>query len=235
MSEKALVMFSGGLDSTVCVAWALDRFSQVHTIGFFYGQNNDVEMSCRGPILEGLKKIKNWKDKLGEDHLLDISLLLKRVSPSNLISGISTPGVSELDVNFVPGRNLFFFLISSLIARLHGIRHIVGGMREVGTEGYPDCRDDTIKAMQIATNLGLQEHFVFDIPLMWQTIADTFDLAKALGGSDLLSIVVSLTHSCFTRDRETFHPWGYGCGKCLPCEKRAQGWREWLARGRGSP
>lgn len=228
MAEKALVLFSGGQDSTVCLAWALARFDAVETVGFDYGQRHRVELDCRTTVRARLRdRFPVWGEKLGEDHLLDLSVL-------NGVSDTALTRESEirLEANglpntFVPGRNLLFFTLAAALAYRRHARHLVGGMCETDYSGYPDCRDDTLKALQVALNLGMDQRFVVHTPLMWIDKAATWRLAEELGGQPLVQLVQEETHTCYLGDRSTLHEWGYGCSQCPACDLRATGWAQY--------
>ena len=223
MEAGALVLFSGGQDSTACLAWALDRYATVETVGFAYGQRHAVELECRGPIRDALAA--RWGDKLGPDHLLDIGPSLASLGDTALTSDAEIAmGAEGLPTTFVPGRNLLFLTYAGALAYRRGLTRIVGGMCETDFSGYPDCRDDTVKAMQLALNLGMQRRFVLDTPLMWLDKAETWAMADRLG---ILDVTVELTHTCYKGDRTHRHPWGWGCGTCPACGLRAAGWARW--------
>jgi 7-cyano-7-deazaguanine synthase len=225
MTDSALVLFSGGQDSTTCLAWALERYAHVETVGFDYGQRHRIELDCRSAILAGLKRdFSTWALRLGDDHMVDLSAL-GRLSETALTEDKQIAfAASGLPNTFVPGRNLLFFTFAAAIAYRRGIKHLVGGMCETDYSGYPDCRDDTLKALQVALNLGMEQRFVVDTPLMWIDKAQTFALANDIGGDKLMRIVLEQTHSCYMGEREHRHDWGYGCGACPACELRSQGW-----------
>lgn len=225
--EGALVLFSGGQDSTTCLAWALKNFDHVETIGFDYGQRHSVELGCRSVLRERLaEQFPQLGGRLGEDHFLDLSVL-GQVSDTALTSAAQIAFREDgLPNTFVPGRNLIFFTFAAAVAYRRRLRHLVGGMCETDYSGYPDCRDDTIKALQVALNLGMNERLVLHTPLMWIDKAATWDLAEELGGADLIELIKSETHTCYVGDRETLHDWGYGCGECPACELRSAGWDE---------
>jgi 7-cyano-7-deazaguanine synthase len=225
MTDSALVLFSGGQDSTTCLAWALERYAHVETIGFDYGQRHRIELDCRADILSSLKRdFPAWAARLGDDHMLDLSIL-GQLSETALTQDKEIAfAASGLPNTFVPGRNLLFFTFAAAIAYRRGIKHLVGGMCETDYSGYPDCRDDTLKALQVALNLGMEQRFVVDTPLMWIDKAQTFALADEIGGEKLMRIVLEQTHSCYMGDRTHRHEWGYGCGTCPACELRSQGW-----------
>jgi 7-cyano-7-deazaguanine synthase len=234
MTDSALVLFSGGQDSTTCLAWALDRYTHVETVGFDYGQRHRIELDCRSGILAALKRdFPSWAGRLGDDHMLDLSIL-GRLSETALTQDKEIAfAASGLPNTFVPGRNLLFFTFAAAIAYRRGIKHLVGGMCETDYSGYPDCRDDTLKALQVALNLGMEQRFVVETPLMWIDKAQTFALADEIGGDKLMRIVLEHTHSCYMGDRTHRHDWGYGCGTCPACELRSQGWLRYVADTRG--
>jgi len=226
--DSALVLFSGGQDSTTCLAWALQRFRHVETCGFAYGQRHAVELDCREPIRNAMQRIADWRAHLGPDHTVNLEAALAGVGSTGMTDAVAIEMSAEgLPNTFVPGRNLMFLVAAAGIAWRRGIKHIVGGMCETDYSGYPDCRDDTIKAMQIALNLGMQRRFVLETPLMWIDKAGTWQLAEDLGGERLVQIVVDLTHTCYLGNRTQRHDWGYGCGTCPACDLRAAGWRRW--------
>ncbi|HVY16689.1 MAG TPA: 7-cyano-7-deazaguanine synthase QueC [Rhodopila sp.] len=226
--DTALVLFSGGQDSTTCLAWALDRFATVETVGFDYGQRHAVELTCRAPIREALGRINGWGPRLGPDHMIDLKGALAGVGTTAMTEAVAIAMTAQgLPNTFVPGRNLMFFVAAAGIAARRGLKHIVGGMCETDYSGYPDCRDDTLKAMQVTLNLGMQQRFVIETPLMWLDKAATWVLAEQLGGGSLVGVVRELTHSCYLGDRTHQHDWGYGCGTCPACELRAGGWDRW--------
>jgi 7-cyano-7-deazaguanine synthase len=234
-SGKALVLFSGGQDSATCLAWALDRFSAVETIGFAYGQRHAVELEVRGAFMARLRSaFPAWGDRLGEDHMLDLSVI-GQMGQTALTADVEIEmGRNNLPTTFVPGRNILFFTSAAAVAYRRGLRHLVGGMCETDYSGYPDCRDDTLKALQVALNLGLDSRFVIETPLMWLDKAATWSLADRLGGQRLVDLMIEHTHSCYRGDRSHRHAWGYGCGTCPACELRAGGWSR-FAEGRTTP
>lgn len=221
---RALVLFSGGQDSTTALAWALARFDAVETVGFDYGQRHRVELACRETIRRALPHVApELATRLGQDHMLDLASL-GAISETALTREAEI-GFAEtgLPTTFVPGRNLIFLTFAAALAYRRDCRHIVLGVCETDYSGYPDCRDDTIKAMQVALGLGLDRRLVLHTPLMWRDKAQTFALAHRLGGEPLLDLVVEESHSCYLGDRETRHAWGYGCGHCPACDLRAKG------------
>jgi 7-cyano-7-deazaguanine synthase len=226
MTDAALVLFSGGQDSATCLAWALDRFDRVETIGFDYGQRHRVELDVRGGLREGIAAVvPGWADRLGPDHMLDIGVL-GAISETALTRDAEIAMSADgLPTTFVPGRNLLFFTLAAAVAYRRTIKNLVGGMCETDYSGYPDCRDDTIKALQVALGLGLDRRLVLHTPLMWRDKAATWALAERLGGDPLVELIRRDSHSCYLGDRATLHDWGYGCGKCPACELRASGWQ----------
>ncbi|HEY4043402.1 MAG TPA: 7-cyano-7-deazaguanine synthase QueC [Rhodopila sp.] len=226
--DTALVLFSGGQDSATCLAWALRRYVRVETVGFYYGQRHAVEMDCREPTRQALASAR-----LGMDHVIDLAVTIGGLGETALTAGIAIEmGQGGLPNTFVPGRNLLFLTCAAAIAYRRGLRRIVAGMCETDYSGYPDCRDDTIKAMQLALNLGMERRFVLETPLMWLDKAATWALAASLGGQSLVDVIRERTHTCYLGTRSVCHPWGYGCGTCPACLLRAQGWERWRAAGR---
>ncbi|MEN3793205.1 7-cyano-7-deazaguanine synthase QueC [Fulvimarina sp. MAC3] len=229
--DTALVLFSGGQDSTTCLAWALERFSRVETIGFGYGQRHAIELDIRPHVLDRLRsQFPHWAERLGADHLIEIDALGKISDTALTRDAEITMEANGLPNTFVPGRNLLFLTFAGALAYRRGLKHIVAGVCETDYSGYPDCRDDTVKAMQLALNLGMEARFVLDTPLMWIDKAETWALAEALGGKALVDLVRDETHTCYHGDREHFHEWGYGCGACPACELRANGWNAYRGR-----
>jgi len=230
MHDKALVLFSGGQDSATCLAWALERYAHVETIGFDYGQRHSVELRCRTALLKDIPAgFPRWAGRLGEDHLLDLGLL-GQISDTSLTAERAIAfSENGLPTTFVPGRNLLFFTFAAAVAYRRGISVLVGGMCETDYSGYPDCRDDTLKALQVTLGLGLDARYVIETPLMWIDKARTWQLAEQLGGAALVELLRTGTHSCYLGERDTLHDWGYGCGKCPACELRARGWAQYRA------
>ncbi|MER0239797.1 7-cyano-7-deazaguanine synthase QueC [Fulvimarina sp. MAC8] len=229
--ETALVLFSGGQDSTSCLAWALERFGHVETIGFEYGQRHSIELDIRPHVLDRLKTVfPLWGERLGPDHVIEIDALGKISETALTRDAEITMQANGLPNTFVPGRNLLFFTFAGAVAYRRGLKHIVAGVCETDYSGYPDCRDNTVKAMQLALNLGMEARFVLDTPLMWLDKAETWALAERLGGEALVDLVRQDTHTCYHGDREHFHDWGYGCGACPACDLRAKGWETYRKR-----
>jgi 7-cyano-7-deazaguanine synthase len=235
MHTTALVLFSGGQDSTTCLAHALSRFERVETVAFDYGQRHHVELEARLNVLREIKALfPQWATKLGEDHLLDLAVLGK-VSETSLTRDTAFKmEASGLPNTFVPGRNLLFLTLAAALAYRRGLQVIVTGVCETDYSGYPDCRDDTMKAMQLALSLGMDQRFLIDTPLMWIDKAATWEMARDLGdksgvpngGQALVDLIVEYTHTCYLGDRVHRQAWGYGCGTCPACELRAKGFEK---------
>ncbi len=227
--RRALVLFSGGQDSTACLAWALARYEAVETIGFDYGQRHAVELACRREVRTALQnEFPRWATRLGDDHVLDLALL-------GQISDTALTSAREIEMNaqglpntFVPGRNLLFFNFAAAVAYRRGASVLVGGMCETDFSGYPDCRDNTLRALQVAISLGLDAPMTIETPLMWLDKAQTWALAEELGGEPLIDITVDHTHTCYLGDRSHRHEWGFGCGLCPACDLRRKGYERWL-------
>jgi 7-cyano-7-deazaguanine synthase len=230
MTGGALVLFSGGQDSTTCLAWALDRCERVETVGFDYGQRHRVELDCRDGIRSGMTALNcSWCARLCDDHTINLAAL-GEVSNTALTRDVAIQvSQSGLPNTFVPGRNLVFLTFAAALAYRRGIRHIVGGMCETDYSGYPDCRDDTIKALQVALNFGMERRFVLHTPLMWIDKAATWKLACDLGGNRLVKLIVEKTHTCYLGDRGCLYEWGHGCGECPACKLRAEGYKRFRA------
>jgi 7-cyano-7-deazaguanine synthase len=224
-ADSALVLFSGGQDSTTCLAWALARYARVETIGFDYGQRHAIEMTVRPTVLQELRKISpDWDRKLGEDHVIDLPFIAK-ISDTALTGEMEIAMLENgLPNTFVPGRNLLFMTVAATVAYRRGLNVLVGGMCETDFSGYPDCRDDTMKALQVALNLGMATDLQVETPLMWLDKAETWKLAQDVGGTALLELIRSGTHTCYLGERGALHEWGYGCGTCPACALRARGY-----------
>jgi 7-cyano-7-deazaguanine synthase len=227
-TSAALVLFSGGQDSATCLAWALDRFERVETVAFDYGQRHRVELDVRQDFLAALRDgFPEWGSRLGSDHLLD-ARGLAAIGETAMTQDVAIEmGANGLPTTFVPGRNILFLTYAAAVAYRRGLRNIITGVCETDFSGYPDCRDDTIKAVQVALNLGMESRFILHTPLMWIDKARTWAMAADLGGPALLSMITHKTHTCYLGDRTTLHPWGYGCGECPACNLRANGWWQW--------
>jgi len=225
----ALVLFSGGQDSTVCLAWALQRFARVETIGFYYGQRHHVELQARQEVLAALRAgFPHWQDRLGDDHMVDLAVL-GQISDTALTRDTAIAmDAAGLPNTFVPGRNLLFFQMAAAVGYRRGLHTLVGGMCETDFSGYPDCRDDTLKALQVALSLGMGQRFILETPLMWLDKAQTWALAHQLGGDALVDLSVRLTHTCYLGERGQLHAWGHGCGECPACTLRRQGYERWM-------
>lgn len=224
-NDRALVLFSGGQDSATCLAWALDTFGWVETVGFDYGQRHRIELECREAFRQGVITTNQaWGARLGPDHMLDLSIL-GQVSETALTRDAEIALRADgLPNTFVPGRNLIFFTMAAALASRRELRHLVGGMCETDFSGYPDCRDDTLKSLQVTLNLGMGSRAVVHTPLMWLDKAQTWALADRLGGQPLVELIRTGTHTCYRGEHEILHDWGYGCGGCPACELRSKGW-----------
>ncbi|MEJ1162037.1 7-cyano-7-deazaguanine synthase QueC [Prosthecomicrobium sp. N25] len=227
----ALVLFSGGQDSTTCLVWALERFTRVETIGFEYGQRHRIELDCRLPLRSAIAAIKDrWARRLYDDHMIDLRAF-GAISNTSLTRDIQIKmGEASLPNTFVPGRNLIFLTFAAAVAYRRGLRNIVTGVCETDYSGYPDCRDDTVKALQVALNLGMEQSFVLHTPLMWVDKSETWRMADELGGGVLVDIMRRETHTCYLGERTSLHDWGYGCGHCPACELRRDGFLKWKTR-----
>ena len=225
------MLFSGGQDSTTCLALALDQYTRVETVGFDYGQRHRVELGQRATIRSSLRRdFPAWSGRLGDDHMIGIEALAQ-ISTTAMTHDVEIVADGRgLPNTFVPGRNLVFLAFAAAVAYRRGLKHIVGGMCETDFSGYPDCRDDTIKAMELALNLGMDARFVLETPLMWLDKAATWRLAETLGGTVFVDLIVEATHSCYLGERAIRHDWGYGCGSCPACRLRAEGWRQYTAQ-----
>lgn len=226
--DSAVVLLSGGQDSTTCLGWALEQFEHVATVGFDYGQRHRVELDCRRTILSRIRQMKpEWAVRLNSDTVLDLRLLRDIGGTAMIETAQIAMGRNGLPNTFVPGRNLLFLTAAAACAYRQGAKHLVTGVCETDYSGYPDCRDDTIKALQVALNLGMDERFVIHTPLMWLDKAATWKLAEGLGGDAFVKLIAQETHTCYQGDREHLHEWGYGCGECPACELRAKGYAEY--------
>ena len=230
IGETALVLFSGGQDSTVCLAWALERFAALETVGFDYGQRHRAELEVRPRIRERMKSLRpEWASRLGDDHMVKLDAIAA-ISETALTRDVAIEVAQNgLPTTFVPGRNLAFFAFAGALAYRRGAKHLVAGMCETDFSGYPDCRDDTVKAMQVALTLGMDRRVVIHTPLMWIDKAATFAMGHEIGGAALVDLLVEETHTCYLGDRSRRHPWGYGCGTCPACRLRADGFAKWKA------
>ena len=223
-ARSALVLFSGGQDSTTCLAWALERFAHVETVAFDYRQRHRIELDQRLVVLDEMRRASpQWAERLGEDHFVDMGVL-GQISETSLTRNVAFAMEKDgLPNSFVPGRNLLFFTFAAAVAWRRGIRNLVGGMCETDFSGYPDCRDNTIKALQVALNLGMDRSFVLHTPLMWLDKAETWQLARELGGASLVDLILEHTHTCYDSARGPRNDWGYGCGECPACALRKRG------------
>ncbi|HWE22084.1 MAG TPA: 7-cyano-7-deazaguanine synthase QueC [Hyphomicrobiaceae bacterium] len=227
----ALVLFSGGQDSTVCLAWALERYGRVETVGFNYGQRHSVELAQRVVVREALAACyPTWAARLGEDHILELATLGQISDTALTRDARFEMTAAGLPNTFVPGRNLLFFTYAAALGYRRGIRTLVGGMCETDFSGYPDCRNETLQSLAKSISLGMDAPFTIETPLMWIDKAGTWALAADLGGAPFVDLIVEHTHTCYTSDRTTRHAWGYGCGQCPACLLRAKGWEKWISR-----
>ena len=231
MPNSALVLFSAGQDSATCLAWALERFARVETIGFGYGQRHAIELTQREPVRTAIAALKPpWRARLGPDRLVDISgfgALAESALTKEMSFAFAADGLPN---TFVPGRNLVFLAIAAAHAYRQGLEVLVAGMCETDYSGYPDCRRETIEAMQSALSLGLGRDIAIDTPLMYLSKAQTWALAEELGGQKLVDLILEETHTCYEGNRGLRHAWGYGCGVCPACALRAKGWNAWVGR-----
>ncbi|MBF0419257.1 MAG: 7-cyano-7-deazaguanine synthase QueC [Magnetococcales bacterium] len=229
-TAKSLVLFSGGQDSTTCLAWALTRYHRVETIGFDYGQRHAIELSCRQTILTTIRhRFPQWGERLGDDHLINLQIL-GQISDTALTREQAIAYSHQgLPNTFVPGRNILFLSFAAALAYRRGIDRLVAGMCQTDSSGYPDCRDDAIKALQVALNCGMASRFCIETPLMWLNKGDIWHLAQSLGGVDFLDLVRHETHTCYLGERREQHDWGWGCGTCPACRLRADGYAAFLA------
>jgi 7-cyano-7-deazaguanine synthase len=229
-TDAALVLFSGGQDSTTCLAWALQHYARVETLGFDYGQRHAIELTVRPNILQTIRTLdSSWATRLGEDHLLDLSVLGEVSETALTRDSEITMQADGLPNTFVPGRNLLFLTLAAALAYRRGISVLVGGMCETDYSGYPDCRDETLRAMQSALRLGMNTQLTIETPLMWLDKAATWRLADHLGGPALIDLIRTETHTCYLGQHDQLNEWGYGCGHCPACELRAQGYKTYRA------
>lgn len=228
--RRALVLFSGGQDSTTCLAWALERYAHVETVAFDYGQRHRIELDARLKVLQAMRQqYPEWTARLGDDHLLDLGLLGQIGGTALTSERAIEMQANGLPNTFVPGRNLLFLTAAAALGYRRQLDVLVGGMCETDFSGYPDCRDDTIKAQQVALGLGLGSRVTIETPLMWIDKAETWELAQRLGGQALVEIIVEHSHTCYLGERGARHDWGYGCGACPACALRKAGWERWTA------
>ena len=229
-TNAALVLFSGGQDSTTCLAWALQRYARVETLGFDYRQRHAIELAVRPSILQALRTLDpSWAKRLGEDHMLDLSVLGDVSETALTRDSEITMQADGLPNTFVPGRNLLFLTLAAALAYRRGISVLVGGMCETDYSGYPDCRDETMRALQSALRLGMNTALTIETPLMWLDKSATWQLADQLGGTALINLIRTETHTCYLGERHQLHEWGYGCGHCPACELRAKGYANYRA------
>lgn len=232
--DGALVLFSGGQDSTTCLGWALERFGRVETVGFDYRQRHRVELEARPDILAAIRRcFPQWAPRLGGDHLLDLGVL-GEISETSLTREVEiVVDGGGLPNSFVPGRNLLFLTLAGALGYRRGLRHLVIGVCETDYSGYPDCRAGTLAAMEEALKLGMELDFSIRTPLMHLDKAQSWALAEELGGAAFVELIRAETHSCYRGEREQRHEWGRGCGNCPACELRARGYEAWRAAGGG--
>jgi len=231
--RRALVLFSGGQDSTTCLAWALDRYAHVETVAFDYGQRHRIELDARLNVLREIRaRFPQWAPRLGEDHLLDLKVLGQVGDTAMTSDRAIEMQENGLPNTFVPGRNLLFLTLAAALGYRRQLDVLVGGMCETDFSGYPDCRDDTIKALNVALNLGMARPFELHTPLMWLDKAQTWALAERLGGNGLVDLIVEHSHTCYLGERGARHDWGYGCGECPACSLRAKGWATYAAKAK---
>lgn len=230
MHKSALVLFSGGQDSTTCLAYALTKYERVETVSFDYGQRHRVELDARLRVRSEIRShFPTWSSRLGDDHLLNLAVL-GEISDGALTRDMAFEMESSgLPNSFVPGRNLMFLTLAAALAYRRGLQVLVTGVCETDFSGYPDCRDDTMKAMQLALSLGMDRRFLIETPLMWIDKAQTWSMAESLGGVPFVNLILEHTHSCYLGDREHRHVWGYGCGECPACHLRARGYAKYAA------
>ena len=229
-ATSALVLFSGGQDSATCLAWALERYDRVETVGFDYGQRHAVEMQARLAVREGMARVlSQWASRLGPDHVVDLTGFGAIGETAMTTDRAIEVGARGLPTTFVPGRNLVFLTVAAALADRRGLDVLVGGMCETDFSGYPDCRRDTIDAMATALSLGLDRPVVIETALMALTKAQTWELADRIGGAPLVELIVEASHTCYVGDRAHRHAWGYGCGTCPACKLRAAGYEQWVA------
>ncbi len=224
----ALVLFSGGQDSTICLGHALERYARVETVGFNYGQRHLVELECRTRVLAALReRFPAWGARVGADHMIDLSSFgaIGETALTSEAEIVMTQ--SGLPSTFVPGRNLAFFVHAAALGHRRGLTVLVGGMCEADYSGYPDCRDETLRTLQEALRLATEVPFSIETPLMWLSKAQSWGLAEDLGGAAFIDLIREKTHTCYVGDHETKHDWGYGCGTCPACELRAKGYEDW--------
>jgi 7-cyano-7-deazaguanine synthase len=231
--DKALVLFSGGQDSTTCLAWALEKYSKVETVGFDYGQRHAIELECRKTVLTEIsRKFPDWADRLGDDHLIDLKTL-GQISETALTRDTEMVFSNNgLPNTFVPGRNIIFLTMAAALTYRRGISTLVAGVCETDYSGYPDCRDDAIKSLQVTLNIGMGTNILIETPLMWLNKAQTWEMANTIGGINFIELVRNETHTCYKGQRTKFHSWGFGCGDCPACNIRARGYKEFLGQSK---
>jgi len=226
MTERALVLLSGGQDSAVCLAWALARYTHVETIGFDYSQRHRIELDCRQQLRHAMQAM-HWPGQLGPDHLLRVDTLAQLGACAMTQEIAIATQADGLPNTFVPGRNLLFFTLAAALAYRRGLNILVGGMSQTDYSGYPDCRDNTLRALEQALALGVDRPLSLQTPLMWLDKAAVWALTYELGGTPLVKMIRRDSHTCYLGQREVLHDWGYGCGTCPACVLRAKGWEQW--------
>lgn len=229
-AKKALVLFSGGQDSTACLAYALDRYAHVETLGFDYGQTHKIELDCRAALRREIAEINDWGSRLGDDHTLPLPALTEIGGTALIGDGEIKMLENNLPSTFVPGRNLLFLTYAAALAYRRGLHVLIGGMCETDYSGYPDCRRNTLDKLEAAINLGMESDIKIDTPLMHIDKAETWGLAHKLGGDALVELTLEHSHTCYRGNRDNRHVWGYGCGDCPACELRAAGYEKWRAQ-----
>ncbi len=227
--STALLLFSGGQDSATCLAWALDRFDHIETVGFDYEQRHAVELQCRGNVREKVAALyPDWHSALGPDHILDLSVLGK-ISDTSLTRDVEIEmNETGLPSTFVPGRNLIFLNFAAAVGYRRGITTLIGGMCEADFSGYPDCRKQTLDVTMSSISLGMDRVFTLETPLMSISKAGAWDMAETLGGQDLVDIILEESHTCYLGERGRRYDWGYGCDDCPACDLRSKGWQEYM-------
>ena len=217
--SRALVVFSGGQDSTTCLGWAKNRFEYVESITFDYGQKHRVEIA-QAEKIANILGIKNTLLSLDAFSQLNDSALID----STQDIGAHHRTHTNLPASFVPNRNAIFFTLAHAFAQKQGINHIIIGVNQTDYSGYPDCREPFVKALELALNLGSEANITFHYPLMHLTKAQTFELSQVEG---VLDLVIDASHTCYNGDHTHKHAWGYGCGACPACVLRQQGWESY--------
>lgn len=228
--NQALVLFSGGQDSSIALIWALKRFNTVETVGFDYGQRHAIELGARQSVAREMRSaFPEWAPKLGDDHMISARGLKDIGDTAMTADKDIVMGDDDLPTTFVPGRNLVFLSLAAGLAYRRGIGVLVAGMCETDYSGYPDCRETALLAQMDAIRLGMECDIDLETPLMKLTKAASWRLAEETGGESAVALVNEHSHSCYRGVRAARHDWGYGCGTCPACELRAKGWTEYKA------